>query len=229
MEGFDQPYRGFPYVDFVQLMDNLKKTGKNMMSGLYHSTLKRNKLIFLTLIPAFWVFRDACWTAIYSVWRQLERYKIKPLRYSQPIRELHRVFSGEREKESPEDKEYRFMVRDVFCMFTEFDNAYRFRLQDLMDDFNVIDFRKNPFKELKRIIAIAKERENYQDGKDRWILLETVFLNYLKFDKRLKKIIFDAFSQINTEEMTLKKEDMPYCKGRKDYTFKFMNEQLMKL
>ena len=57
MDGYDLPYRGFPYFEIVEKIDVIKKIAKASLSGLYHS-LKRRRFMLIVLLPAFFVFRD---------------------------------------------------------------------------------------------------------------------------------------------------------------------------
>jgi len=224
MEGMDQPYRGFPFWEFVDKLDIFKKIGKSLLSGVYHSLVKKNKVKLITFLPSVWAIKGVVRTAIYVFYRQVERFRLKPNRYCQCVRELYRVFSIQKDKESIETEELRIMIRDAICIFLEFDNAYRFRVQDWMEEFDITKFRKKPIRELKRILDIAIKRETTQEMKDTWILLKRVLLRYLLFDKELKQILVDAFSNLDIEKVKLTKEDICYCRPRKDYIFGFMKK-----
>jgi len=66
---------------------------------------------------------------------------INPKMYSRPVRELHRVFTLMRSREGePEMKGKWTEQRDMLCMFFEFDDAYRFRLMDIMNEINLKEF-----------------------------------------------------------------------------------------
>jgi hypothetical protein len=67
---------------------------------------------------------------------------IKPERYSRPVREIYRLFNIliERERDEPMKKKWAEM-RDVICHILEFDNAYRFRLQDVLKEINLDEIK----------------------------------------------------------------------------------------
>lgn len=223
LEGMSEPFRGFPYAEFVDVIDKLKKLGRGLLSGFYHLVWKKtNKLKLLSLLPAFWMFRKLLKATLYSTHRVIQRYKIKPNKHCQCVRELYRVFNLEMEEDtSIESLELKAQIRDILCMILEFDNAYRFRFQDIMTEFDKKNFLKKPLKEFKRLFGLLIEREKVQEVKDTWFLFKMI-LNYLRFNKQLRKIIVDVFSILNIEELKFTKEDLPYCKGRKDYNFGFI-------
>jgi hypothetical protein len=83
------------------------------------------------------------WPAMISAAHSLlAPHLIKPERYSRPVREIYRLFNIliEREKE-PGMKDKWTKMRDVICHVLEFDNAYRFRLQDVLKEINLDEIK----------------------------------------------------------------------------------------
>lgn len=220
MEGYEQPYRGFPFHEFVDRIDFIKKISRATLSGLFHA-LKGKKARLITLIPAIWLLRVALRVIVYVFSRMVERFRIKRICYSQPIRELHRVFSMERYGEDEKTRILRLQLRDLICMILEFDNAYRYRMQDIIVELNQLVLRKKPIPELVRLLTILQTREKEQDIIDTWTLLKLFVRFYLRIDRQLKHLIIDVFSQLDLNEMKLSIEDKFYCKPRKDYNFGF--------
>ena len=218
MQGKEYPYKGFPYIDFVDNIDKIKKIGKAMFSGLYHNVLKGNKLKLLTLIPCSWLASRMFRVFVYAFYRLVERFRIKPIMYCQAMREVYKQFSTIRNYEM---QELQLQMRDLLCMVLEFDNAYRYRFQDLVGELNQQELVKNPIKELKRIIQIAQSREIEQQGKDMWTLIDKGLINYLIFDKKIREMLVGIFSNINIEEVKLQIDDQLYAEPRKDYKFGF--------
>lgn len=220
MEHFEHPYRGFPYGEFVDKIDVMKKLIKGSLSGLYHS-FRSNKPKIMLLLPAVMVFRELLKTGIYTFHRLTERYLIKTHRYSQCVRELHRAFAVPH-KESFSLKEIRYMVRDVFCMILEFDNAYRFRAQDILIEMSKQALLRNPIKELNRLADLASSREIEQQVKDTWKLIKMFNSFYLRYDRGLRDMIVSILVNLDLEKFKLSPEDIQFCKPRKDYVFGFM-------
>ena len=223
MEHFEHPYRGFPYLEFVDKIDIIKKLVKGSLSGIYHSFRGNLAKIFLA-IPAILVFRELVWAGTYTFYRLIERYRIKPLRYSKAILALHEAFSAPR-GDSFKEMELRYMIRDILCMILEFDNAYRFRAQDILSELNQSALST---KELHRLIDIASTREKTQMTKDTWKLIKMVVSFYMRFDRKFKNLVIHVLKNLNLEEFKLTAEDIAFCDPRKDYVFGYKNNVVNK-
>ncbi len=221
MEGYDHPYRGFPFHEFVDRIDFIKKIIRAILSGLFHG-LKGYRLRLLTLLPTLWIARIILSVSVYTFYRMIDRFKIKRQCYSQPMRELHRAFSMERASEDEKTRTLRLQLRDLMCMVLEFDNAYRYRLQDIIVELDQAKLRENPITEFLRLLSIMQTREKGQDISDTWTLIKLFIRFYLRIDRKFAKMIIDVLSQLNLEEMKLTIEDQFFCKPRKDYNFGFL-------
>lgn len=221
MEGYDFPYRGFPYFEIVEKIDVIKKIAKASLSGLYHS-LKRRRLMLLTLIPAILVFRDLMTAGVYTFYRLIERFKIKKTRMSRCMRALHQAFS-DTVSEDTRVQELSDMLRDLICNTLEFDNAYRFRAQDLVEALDRKRLEQSPIQELLRLLTLAQSRETTQEIRDTWKLIKLFVSFYLRFDRKLLKLFQSVLLNLNVEQFKLTPEDTQFCVKRKDYVFGFMN------
>ena len=162
MSSMDHPYKGFPHNEMVDKIDYMKKISRAMLSGMYHRFKGKGWLSLLVSVcvalPSLFIIKDLVHSGIYTFYRLISRFRIKPIRYSQPIRELHRAFSVERN----DNRDLRLMVRDIVCMIFEFDNAYRFRFQDIAPLVNKKRLKRRPIAELKRLFSLMQEREKQQ-------------------------------------------------------------------
>ena len=226
MENFDYPYKGFPYFEFVDKIDLGKKIIRAFASGLYHRLKKRNKLQLLLMLPNLWLSTDVAHSLLYVFYRLIERFRIKRERYCDAIRELYRAFSLEKFGETQEEREMRLMFRDSICMFLEFDNAYRYRAQDVIISLNKDNLKRAPALEILRLIKIMQSRENHQEIKDTWKLGQLLVRFYLRKDKKLLKILKDALLALDIDKIILQEDDKCYCKKRTDYNFSFMQENV---
>lgn len=223
MEGFPEPFQGFPFHDLVEKMDVVKKLTKGFKSGFHHLIWKYHKgwtrlpMILLTF-PFIRLYIKA---EIYSCWRYIERYKVKPTIYCTALREVHRAFSQPiDDNERHKTRVLREMMRDLFCMHLEFDNAYRFRFQDGIVELNKDNLKKNPIKEMLRIFNVVSDREVHQEVKDSWTLTKTM-VEYLRYSREIKPIIISFLMNLDVEKCKLDKRDTPYCVTRVDYKFNF--------
>lgn len=222
MEGFDEPYQGFPFGEIVERMDTVKKLTKGFKSGFYHNLWKKfnnsplkNAMMIVTS-PFFKIYYRA---EIHACWRYIERHKVKPTMYCRSVRELFRAFSiPVSEKETQKSRELRERIRDILCMHYEFDNAYRYRGQDVIVELNKANLDKDPMKEMMRLFNVMSDREVLQEIKDTWTLTKWMF-DYYRYDKEIRDILVSVLKNLNLEECKLNKYDFPYVKPRKDYQF----------
>lgn len=222
MQGFEHPYKGFPFFEFVDKIDAIKKIQRATLSSLYHSLKARSWLhkMFLIFVP--WVFGDILKSFVYSFSRMIDRFKIKPERYSDSMRELYRVFSINWHDESPAEREMRERIRDIVCMFLEFDNAYRFRFQDIIVELDKEALGRKPARELLRLLKLMQSRETTQEIRDTWRLVEYFLPAYLFVNKTLRKNAVAILRELDLEKFKLDEGDQLYCSKRKDYTFGHM-------
>jgi len=210
------PYKGFPAgSEFVEKIDILKKLGRGTLSNFYHQVYKKNKWKIVFLLP---VLKDIFRITVNTAHKFIERFRVKTDKYCDCVRELHRAFSLK-------DNDLKAKIRDILCMLLEFDNAYRFRFQDLMGELNQEDFKKNSIKELLRLIDILSKRERTQEIRDTWVLVKMALKYYLKYDKELLEIVKEVFLEADIEKLKLSVEDKYYCKPRKDYNFGFIEKE----
>ncbi len=218
MQNQKYPYKGFPMGEFVDKNDTMKKLSKGLLSGIFHQVFKvKNGKVKLKnplkLIFCILAFKSIVRTEIYTFHRFIERYKIKPFRYCDAIRELYRAGSVNQ-------SEMGLKLRDIICMHLEMDNAYRYRFQDITEVFDLVKFKKNPIKEILRDFNVMQEREIKQEIKDSWTLTK-MLVHYLRFDKELREIIVDTIKELDIDKLRLSVEDISYCEPREDYSFGF--------
>lgn len=219
MGGFEHPYKGFPFAEFVEKIDYIKKIQRGFMSSLYHSFRRRTLLQKACLIVVPWMLGDIVDAYIESFHRLVSRFKIKPIRYSDAIRELHRAMSLEWFDDSEAERDRRLKVRDIVCMFLEFDNAYRFRFQDIAVELDKVNLKKDPGGEIVRLLTLMQSRETTQEIRDTWTLVKTFLPWYLRFNRRLSVKIAGILESMDSEKVRLSVEDRQFCEKRKDYTF----------
>lgn len=222
MKGNEHPYRGFPFYEFVEKVDSIKKLSRGILSGLYGELKTVNKIWLITLLPALWFFKPLVYAGIYSFWRLIVRSRVKTTRYSEAVQEIHRGFDYDDFTENGKTRQIRQWVKDIVCMILEFDNAYRFRFQDAIEELDKENLQKNPLGEIEKILTSMQSRELGQDIKDTWTLLKMFCRLYLRFDKRLLRIIVSSLLRIDIGKIKLSDDDKFYCPFRKDFQPRFM-------
>lgn len=102
----------------------------------------------------------------------------------------------------------------TFLCFWEFDDAYRFRGQDMLGELKKENLN-NPRKELKRLLDIAIRREGYVDLKDKYrrlkLLLDLVPRKYLKK-------VGHVLEELNLDLIRLDEDDLEWAKP-KNYNY----------
>lgn len=222
MSGQEEPYKGFPFHEMVDKIDLIKKVTRALLSSFFHSSKRRNKLQLLTVILVPWLISDSIRAFVHTFYRVVERFRVKSTMYSTSMRELHRAFSIEHYGEKPQDKDLREQIRDLTCMILEFDNAYRFRFQDIVSELDKVSLRKNPGKELVRLLTLMQSREKQQTVKDTWTLFKAFIPAALFFNRKLRRAIISILESLDLEKIRFSKEDRSYCVPRADYTFGFV-------
>ena len=222
MSNHPYPYRGFPYFEFVEKIDLIKKISRGTLSGLYHSVKGHNKLRLLLMFPLLFAAKDLIMTSVRTFHRMIERSRIKSDKYSKAVRAVYRAFDTPRPNEDLGTLELRLMLKDIVCTILEFDNAYRFRFQDVIVDLDKGALKKNVPKELLRLLDVMSSREQGPEIKDTWRLLKMAIRYYLRFDRKTQRMIGDILNELDLEQVILTKEDEHFAGQRTDYKCKFL-------
>jgi len=131
LKGHKYPYPGFPHQRVVEKV--------SLVKSFIPAILELIKLIPLRRITGAIKVAKRIIKGAYYVLRDEE---IQPNRYSKPVREIRRLFNILIEREKNKDKKAIWKhLRTVICMILEFDNAYRFRLQDVLKEINIDEIK----------------------------------------------------------------------------------------
>jgi len=136
----------------------------------------------------------------------------KPQYYCDMVREFRRVALRMTKK----DPEYNQLIETV-CMVLEFDDAYRYRLQDLFQEVNVKAIKENPSRELKRVFAIGMERG---EGTKEKFESFSKLISVLCMVKSVRNGIIEFFSKIKIKKMVLDDADFYRCMFWGGYKFR---------
>ena len=195
---YEYPRKGFPVSKVVEKVGVVKKV---LISVLF--SLLKSKLV---LVIAILFFRKDLIKAYGELIDRLrpiiQFHTLKPFRYCKSVRELYVAFDKEDEA-----------LRDIVCMIFEFDDAYRYRMQDILGEFNKESFAKNPYMELERLLKLVE----YRDNDDR---LKTTFrkarhgLFIAFFSGYFREKIISFFEKINPKNMALDSDDLFFAKSK---------------
>jgi len=114
-------------------------------------------------------------------------------------------------------------IADLLGVFVEYDNAYRFRIQDFYSEINPARFSKNPKKELLRVVKITKSRE--REGSSMYefyfILSYAIRGLFLFMPRHLKAVFVETTLHVLDKKLLYIDEiDWYNMLDRSDYDFK---------
>lgn len=191
------PEKGWPFREAVLANDTIKRVVVNAIKFLVSipKNIFRPSKILRSALELFTDYSNLVFTRWEIYW--------KPLRYCTAVREIYRVgmlMAGE-------DDVYIRLVKAI-CMFLEFDNAYRYRFQDLMGEINIESLKKNPKKECIRLLKLYRERDLSQKAETEKPAIFLKFLPYAFMIKDIRNAFINFFSQ--TDITLLKFDEMDW-------------------
>lgn len=134
LRGQKYPYPGYPDYRKLEISDIVKRT--SLMWIQFFKSLPKFKIILLMKNIKKFVSR---WLTFFT-WI-LGNHRLKPRFYSRPVREIYRLFDILIERSDQSQKDKFIPIRDAVCMVLEFDNAYRFMLQDVIAEMNIDEIK----------------------------------------------------------------------------------------
>ena len=213
MEGVPYPYKGFPFDDAVWIINPIKR---------FFLSLSRASRAFWYLLPILimmpkFILRPALrklhdifisqfiWSSSYSV-RLKERY------YCDCVREFRRACK----KVSSEERFFHYV--DLISLILEYDNAYRWRIQDIVEEIDKKAFKKRTLRELWRLADIGAERESaYICYRSKYRMIATSIAFVLKFNRDIRKLVFSIIDELDIEKFKLDENDLYWNYPRFDY------------
>lgn len=133
------------------------------------------------------------------------KYDMLPVQSMTPsVREIHRAWT----KVSPKTR----VLRDYLCFILQEDDAYRFRVQWLVQWFGWLA-RLNPVKSIKIALEMLEHGEVVSDMKERIRLLRRIILLALE-DESIKAQFIALFKEINWKKVKLTEADKYHFRGK---------------
>lgn len=125
--------------------------------------------------------------------------------YSRPVREIGRAIAT-----VLDTWQVRMLLnfKYTFMLILEFDDAYRFRLQDLLGELNKQNLILNPRKELKRLIDLGIQREHWEGVQGKFKSWKKL-INLIP-KKILNKIVL-VLLELDMDKVKLDESDMDWA------------------
>ncbi len=115
--------------------------------------------------------------------------------------------------------EFGKIVANMF----EYDNAYRFRLQDLFTASSLKDMKEKPYKEICRLLKLSKERDSEGVSQKFRYIKPILFLAFLI--PKVKKAFIKTLDLIEFKNLQLDEIDLYWIAMRTDYDYLGMEVQ----
>ena len=228
-KGIPHPRKGYPIEEAVEKINDAKKNLVAVLFGFKEmfSNNKIKTLIFLLLFRK--QYETGVKYLILSLWKQLRMYHLQRRYYCNTSRELFRVFDKMREDtKNKENKNLFELTGNIIAMILEYDDAYRYRFQNVFGQLNKDALNKNTFKELKRIIEIGRKSEivsasaKRKGGKKARVAgtwrAAGIVLTLVRFSP-FRKRVTQFFKELNIEEIKLSVGDYYFAKQKPDFNW----------
>jgi hypothetical protein len=226
IQGWAYPYKGQPMEITVEVLASVKGVAP---IGLRFVELCIKHFNFLAL----WDLKNTAYEMLlYGGKILLGREPENPKRYGRAVREIYRVLTIQFDKiDGLLNRKLSNIwktIRGIICVLCEWDNAYRYRVQDFLIELNIENLIKNPIREIRRVLDIMIERENHEHLKNKWRRLKLFLTVFLILKPQVKKKIVEILSQINKTEIQFEDDDWYCICMRDDYNFGGMTTEQIK-
>ncbi len=211
-EGIPYPTQGFVYGDTVEKVDEMKKMAMTLIkNSVKISIFEKIKLAIVAVLfrKTFLRIIDGL---IDSFHHWIRKYKLKPFRYCTTCRELYRTLSlAAKDTKNPLIEK----IRDIACMTLEYDDAYRYRFQDIISRMDKVAVEKNLIKELRRLFKMLGKKDPQLAGK--WKMINIIMTAFLIINRKSKKILKDILLTLDLEELKLTEGDLYHAQRKDSY------------
>lgn len=208
--GYKYPFKGLPLQKYVEILVSIKRMFMESLRLFRHKAMIPF-ISLLVIIPN----RKKVLDLIFDFYINIASHSftnciLEPKKYCDSVREIYRTFEVISQTEKTKK------VRDIVCTLIEYDNAYRYRLQDAAQEFDKDRFFINGKKELDRVLDIMILREKNEGMKDKWRL----FKRYLPFAlKIINKDFLNFIKEIDLTKLYIDESDRYFMSMKSDYNY----------
>ena len=192
----------------------------NIVKRLTVGFLKMWPLIFFNKKKLFNIYVDICWKVMND---KIMKYRLMtPL--AQEIQDMSYSFT---QKLGFGDGDcIRFSK--VFSCIVEYDDAYRYRIEDIMTETTKWELIARPYSEFKHLSKIIKDRDDPTVGYKFGMIIKYLYL-FLLIPK-VRKAFNETLEECNFSKLQMDNIDFYWCCMRKDYKYGgFSHEQREKI
>jgi hypothetical protein len=120
--------------------------------------------------------------------------------------------------DSREECELIANAAEFLYLFLEYDNAYRFRFQDILECLNKDNLRRHPTREIIRLFDILREREYNINQK--WDGLRRIVVPMMVVSPTVRRWVVNILSELDLTKVMLDEDDWYFCLNRHEYDFR---------
>lgn len=120
-----------------------------------------------------------------------------------------------------EEKETETVIKFGILMMFDFDDAYRYRLQDLLGEIKIDLLKKKPRRELARVLSVGIKRETNNDA-NKWLMFpkyRVAQLVVFLMPRKWLRWTVNAISNMDMSKVELDEDDLFYAQF-KEYDFR---------
>ena len=218
------PVKAWPFKEAIYAVDCVKRRVVSDLKFLTSSPI-RYLLALFVLFPTSWKkkvmmqaieqFTDFSET-VFDRWGRilpmqdengvefgLQGVIWKPQFYCDMVREFRRVAWAMAGDDLPAQR-----LIEAICMFLEFDDAYRYRIQDGFGAIDAQALKERPAKELVRVLNLMKQRgKGLEDKLDRFIKV----IPFLFTIRIFRETFQEFFARVDLKKLSLDEIDFYRC------------------
>lgn len=229
------PAKGFAIQDTVDRLNILKKSFMNGFKSLARM-FKQNKIKAAMFVLFF--KKQAFETArgfVESFYEGMQPHMLKDNMWCQCVKEVRRTFDevSKNSNDKKLNKEFIEKLKSSLSLLLEFDDAYRYRFQWVLAQFNK---EENVIKEIKRLLLLVaeheiegeqypkKENRKYYRLRDRAVALSKI-VTFLKLEKTTYRFIKEFIEEVDLKEIELSIEDKYHAVSKTNFNWELPKQE----
>lgn len=221
-KGLPYPKKGFPFPEAIYNNDVMKRVTMTLLKtiGTKYMVIPLATIALLPWFAKAKILDNFLGQYIRIGDWLLKSSFLKPERYSNPCRSLWKLVENFLLNLGIE-KSTAWTFGKIIATLIEYDDAYRYRLEDIMSESSKTAWSERPIYEFRRLVKIFAERETYDQVKHTLKALSIVGTAVLLHPK-IRKAFILAMESLTPKEfnmLTLDDADRYHVLRRMDYNF----------
>ena len=218
-ENHAYPHKGYPFPEAVHAINAPKKFFKATAGFIQRHKILTALALIAVVLNGKRVLRSFHATYVYEfLHSHLAQWFLDPIRYCTSARELRRAGNVLANRRTGWVKEFFEQLTEVITMIFEYDNAWRYRMQDILGELDKEALAKNPGKEVVRLVEMGSGRErSWADTRTR----QRVFGRALRFilfvSPSFRRLLREYVEELDLSKIKMDVSDLYYNYVRPDY------------